>query len=53
MKVFKVLLQYGFSILGDGLGIGDGILAINVFDGICIDRWYELRLIFWFMVEIY
>lgn len=53
MKVFEVLLRYGFRILGDGLGIGDGILAINVFGGICIGRWSKLRLIFWFMVEMY
>ena len=45
----------GFNILGGGLGLGDGILAISVLGGICscMGRWSELRLIFWFVVDVY
>ena len=45
----------GFSILGGGSGLGVGILAINVLDGICscMGRWSELRSIFWLVVDLY
>ena len=40
-KFLRFSFGMGFSILGGGLGIGDGVLAINVFGGICscIGRW--------------
>lgn len=35
----------GFSIMGGDLGVGNDVLAINVFGGICngMGRWFEFR----------
>ena len=45
----------GFNIMGDGLGVGSDVLAINVLGGICncMGRCSECREIFWFLVEVY
>ena len=44
----------GFSKHGGDSGIGHGVLAINVVGGICSckSRWSELRLIFFFVVDV-
>ena len=41
--------------MGDGMGVGNDVLAIIVFGGICscIGRYSESRWIFWFVLEMY
>ena len=45
----------GLSIIGGGLEVMSGALAMSVFGGIysCMRRWSEFKCIFWFVVEMY